>query len=314
MAASTLFNTRLNDRQGGGVYTDPVTGEQSSSSLWGRTGGGQAHGRLSDNQSDYTANRMVFQLGGDALVGSIMGKDEWHLGVMGGYGKQDSSTHNSRSGYRAKGSVWGYSTGLYGTWYQNAKDRTGLYADSWLLWNWFNNSVKGDGLAYEKYKSKGLTTSLESGYRFHVGAYGTSGGMENIVYVTPQAQVLWSDVKADDHTEANGTKVQGFGSDNTQTRLGVRLSMTAQSRVDKGTVRMFEPFAEVNWLYKSKLYGVRMSNEQTHLQGSRNVVELKTGVEGRVSDNLSTWGNVSHQLGDWGYRDTQGMLGVKYVF
>ena len=169
MAASTLFNTRLNDRQGGGVYTDPVTGEQSSSSLWGRTGGGQAHGRLSDNQSDYTANRMVFQLGGDALVGSIMGKDEWHLGVMGGYGKQDSSTHNSRSGYRAKGSVWGYSTGLYGTWYQNAKDRTGLYADSWLLWNWFNNSVKGDGLAYEKYKSKGLTTSLESGYRFHVG-------------------------------------------------------------------------------------------------------------------------------------------------
>ncbi|MFZ5325451.1 autotransporter outer membrane beta-barrel domain-containing protein [Enterobacter roggenkampii] len=314
MAASTLFNTRLNDRQGSGVYTDPVTGEQYRSSLWGRTGGGHTHGRLSDNQSDYTANRVIFQLGGDVLVGSIMGKDEWHFGVMGGYGKQDSSTLNSRSGYGAKGSVWGYSAGIYGTWYQNAKDRTGLYTDSWLLWNWFNNSVKGDGLAYEKYKSKGLTASLESGYRFQVGAYGTSGGMENIVYVTPQAQVLWSDVKADDHTEANGTNVQGFGSDNTQTRLGVRLSMTGQSRVDKGTVRMFEPFAEVNWLYKSKLYGVRMSNEQTHLQGRRNVVELKTGVEGRVSDNLSTWGNVSHQLGDGGYRDTQGMLGVKYVF
>ena len=313
-AAATMFSMRLKDRQGGSVYTDPVTGERHESSLWVRSVGGHTEGRLSDGQSKYSANRMVFQLGGDVLNGSLGADDAWHLGLMGGYGKQYSNTHNSLSGYNSKGSVWGYSTGIYGTWYQNAKDKTGLYADSWMAWNWFDNSVKGDELAYEKYKSKGLTASLETGYVFHTGSYVTSGGMENNVYVTPQAQVLWSGVKADNHTEANGTTVEGRGSDNVQTRLGVRLSMTGQSRQDKGSVRQFEPFVEANWVYTAKDYGVKMGDSSADLQGSRNVAELKTGVEGRVSENLSVWGSVAQQLGANSYQDTQGMLGVKYAF
>ena len=313
-AAATMFSMRLKDRQGGSVYTDPVTGERHESSLWVRSVGGHTEGRLSDGQSKYSANRMVFQLGGDVLNGSLGADDAWHLGLMGGYGKQYSNTHNNLSGYNSKGSVWGYSTGIYGTWYQNAKDKTGLYADSWLAWNWFDNSVKGDELSYEKYKSKGLTASLETGYVFHTGSYVTSGGMENNVYVTPQAQVLWSGVKADNHTEANGTTVEGRGSDNIQTRLGVRLSMTGQSRLDKDSVRQFEPFVEANWVYTAKDYGVKMGDSSAYLQGSRNVAELKTGVEGRVSENLSVWGSVAQQLGGNSYQDTQGMLGVKYAF
>lgn len=54
-----------------------------------------------------------------------------------------------------------------------------------------------------------------------------------------------------------------------------------------------------------------MSNHQI---GNRNVIELKTGVGGRLADNLSIWGNVSQQLGNNSYRDTQGILGVKYTF
>ncbi|WP_421505029.1 autotransporter outer membrane beta-barrel domain-containing protein [Erwinia rhapontici] len=313
-AAATMFSMRLKDRQGGGVYTDPVTGERHESSMWVRSVGGHTEGRLSDGQSKYSANRMVFQLGGDILSGSLAADDAWRLGLMGGYGKQYSNTRNSLSGYGSKGSVWGYSTGIYGTWYQNAKDKTGLYADGWLAWNWFDNSVKGDGLAYEKYKSKGLTASLETGYVFHAGSYLTSGGMENNVYVTPQAQALWSGVKADDHTEANGTTVEGRGSDNVRTRLGVRLSMTGQSHLDKGTVRQFEPYVEANWVYTAKDYGVKMGDSSAYLEGQRNVAELKTGVEGRVSENLSVWGSVAQQLGADSYQDTQGVLGVKYAF
>lgn len=313
-AAATMFSMRLKDRQGGSIYTDPVTGERHESSLWVRSVGGHTEGHLSDGQSRYSANRMVFQLGGDVLSGSLGADDGWHLGLMGGYGKQNSNTHNSLSGYNSKGAVWGYSSGIYGTWYQNAKDRTGLYADSWLAWNWFDNSVKGDELSYEKFKSKGLTASLETGYVFHTGSYVTSGGMESNVYVTPQAQVLWSGVKADKHTEANGTRVEGRGSDNVQTRLGVRLSMTGQSRQDKGSVRQFEPFMEANWVYTAKDYGVKMGDSSAYLQGSRNVAELKTGVEGRVSENLSVWGSVAQQMGADSYQDTQGLLGVKYDF
>ncbi|MUZ24457.1 autotransporter outer membrane beta-barrel domain-containing protein [Shigella flexneri] len=43
-------------------------------------------------------------------------------------------------------------------------------------------------------------------------------------------------------------------------------------------------------------------------------IVFKTGVGGRLADNLSIWGNVSQQLGNNSYRDTQGILGVKYTF
>ncbi|EME6076237.1 autotransporter outer membrane beta-barrel domain-containing protein [Escherichia coli] len=47
-------------------------------------------------------------------------------------------------------------------------------------------------------------------------------------------------------------------------------------------------------------------------EGARNLGEVRTGVEAKVNNNLSLWGNVGVQLGDKGYSDTQGMLGVKY--
>lgn len=313
-AAGTLFSTRLSDRQGGGVWTDPVTGITHESSLWARTAGGHREGRMSDDQARYTANRTVFQLGGDVLQGSITGEDRWHLGLMAGYGREDSKTRSAVTGYASRGSVSGYSGGLYGTWYQNAAERTGLYVDSWALFNWFENTVKGDELAGERYHSRGMTASLESGYVFRAGSYMTAGGTENTVYLRPQAQAIWSGVRADRHTEQNGTTVEGRGDGNLQTRLGVRLSMVGQSREDAGTVRRFEPFVEANWLYSSAQYGVKMGDADTYIRGSRNVAELKTGVEGRVSERLSLWGNVAQQLGSPGYSDTQGTLGLKYSF
>ncbi|TLJ02884.1 autotransporter outer membrane beta-barrel domain-containing protein, partial [Escherichia sp. E3659] len=48
--------------------------------------------------------------------------------------------------------------------------------------------------------------------------------------------------------------------------------------------------------------------------GARNTGELKAGVEGQITPRLQLWGNVAQQLGDNGYSDTQGMLGMKYLF
>lgn len=48
--------------------------------------------------------------------------------------------------------------------------------------------------------------------------------------------------------------------------------------------------------------------------GSRNIGELKMCVEGQLSSRLQLWGNVAQQIGDNGYSDTQGMLGMKYSF
>lgn len=107
------------------------------------------------------ANRYVLQIGGDLAQWSSDGLDRWHLGVMAGYANQKSKTHNTHNGYASRGHVNGYSAGLYATWYANEVDKTGTYLDSWVLYNWFDNTVQGDHLASEKYKSDGITASIE---------------------------------------------------------------------------------------------------------------------------------------------------------
>ncbi|WP_283666582.1 autotransporter outer membrane beta-barrel domain-containing protein [Escherichia coli] len=189
-----------------------------------------------------------------------------------------------------------------------------MYVDSWMQYSWFDNTVKGEGLAEEKYDSNGLMASLETGYVWPAYSWMSDNGTDNTLYLRPQAQVTWSGVKADDHTERNGTVVKSAGTDNVQTRLGLRVSMTGQSSLDKGSVRKFEPYAEVNWLWNSEQYGVTMGDASDHLKGSRSVAELKAGVEGRITDNLGLWGNVAQQVGNHSYSDTQGMVGVKYTF
>lgn len=44
---------------------------------------------------------------------------------MAGYGNDHSNTQSSRTGYRSKGSVNGYSTGVYATWYANDASHNG---------------------------------------------------------------------------------------------------------------------------------------------------------------------------------------------
>lgn len=311
-AAGTMFNMRLSDRQSG-ESVDPATGARHR--LWARTVSGRGQGRMSDGQNQYTAERSVLQLGGSVLGGSFTGKDVWRLGVMAGYGSQRSKTRNRLSGYSSHGRVGGYGAGLYGTWYQDGQTRTGLYLDGWAFYNRFDNTVKGDGLANEQYTSRGITASVESGYLFDVGSYTTGGGRENRFSLRPEAQLLWSGVNADDRTERSGTKVQGAGGNGVQTRLGARLSMTSSlPSAGQGNARAFETFLEANWLHTPKPYGVTLDETRVSIQGSRNVAELKAGVQGYLSERLSVSADVTRQQGDHGYRDTQGTLKVTYRF
>ena len=48
--------------------------------------------------------------------------------------------------------------------------------------------------------------------------------------------------------------------------------------------------------------------------GTRNIAEIKTGVEGQLNANLNVWGNVGVQVADKGYNDTSAMIGVKWSF
>ncbi len=309
-AANNLFVNRLHDRLGETHYVDALTGEDRVTSMWLRNIGGHNRFKDSSGQLSTQANRYVMQLGGDIAQWSSDGQNRFHLGVMGGYANQKSNSRNSRSGYRADGSINGYSVGLYGTWLQDNEAKTGAYVDTWLQYSWFNNSVSGESIGSESYKSKGLTGSLEAGYTWKVG----ERDERTSFYIQPKVQVIWMGVKADDHTEANGTRVSSEGDGNVQTRLGLRGFIKGHSKLDDGKQRTFEPFVEANWIHNTRDFGATMNGVRVTQAGARNIGELKVGVEGQLNPHVNLWGNVAQQVGDKGYSDTSAMLGVKVNF
>ena len=308
-AANTLFMTRLHDRLGETQYIDMLTGEKKVTSMWLRNVG--AHTRFKDGsgQLKTQSNSYVMQLGGDLAQWSRDGLDRWHIGAMAGYANSQSRTQSSLTGYYSRGQVTGYSVGLYGTWYANDADKTGTYVDTWALYNWFDNKVMGQEQATEKYKSSGITASIEAGYSFKLGE-----NERNSYWLQPKAQVVWMDVQADNHREANGTRVKNNTDGNLMTRLGVKAYINGHNAIDDGKSREFQPFVEANWIHNTQTTSVKMDDVSNDMRGTKNIGELKVGVEGQITPRLNVWSNVAQQIGDKGYSDTRGMLGVKYNF
>ncbi|MBJ9296075.1 intestinal colonization autotransporter adhesin MisL [Citrobacter werkmanii] len=308
-AANTLFMTRLHDRLGETQYVDMLTGEKKVTSLWMRNVG--AHTRFKDGsgQLKTQSNSYVLQLGGDLAQWSSDGLDRWHIGAMAGYANSQNRTQSSLTGYHSRGQVTGYSVGLYGTWYANDADKTGTYVDTWALYNWFDNKVMGQELATEKYKSSGITASVEAGYSFKLGE-----SERNSYWLQPKAQVVWMDVQADSHREANGTRVKDDTDGNLMTRLGVKAFINGHNAIDDGKSREFQPFVEANWIHNTQTASVKMDDVRNDMRGTKNIGELKVGVEGQITPRLNVWSNVAQQVGDKGYSDTRGILGVKYNF
>jgi autotransporter family porin len=309
-AANRLFVHRLHDRLGEPHYVDSLTGEEKVTSMWLRHVGGHTRFRDNSGQLKTQANRYVLQLGGDIAQWSTDERDRFHLGIMGGYANQKSNTRNYRSGYRADGSVHGYSLGAYATWLQNNEEKSGAYIDSWMLYSWFDNSVTGQSLTAERYKSKGATASVEAGYTWKLA----EKNKRESYFIQPVAQLTWMGVKADRHREMNGTWVESTGDSNIQSRLGVRAFIKGHSLLDEGKERLFEPFVELNWLHDTKNVGASLNGYHIEQAGTRNIGEIKVGVESQLGKNINLWGNIAQQIGDKAYSDTQAILGVKYLF
>lgn len=307
-SANTMFNLRLHDRLGETQYTDLLTGEQKTTSMWLRYQYGYNKFDAANGDLTVKDNWNITQLGGDIAGWSSNGLNRLHIGLMVGQGHSSTKSHSNIDSAKSEGKLNGYSYGLYATWYDNNEDKTGLYVDSWALWNNFSASVSGDSFS-EKYRLKGLTASVESGYSFVTGTLGNYD-----VWLQPKAQLLWSGVKSKDITESNGTHVS-FNKGNLQTRLGFRASLLSNHNMQLQTNQSAQLFVEANWLHNTKLYEVTLNNEMTVGQdGARNIGEVKVGIEGNISTNTNIWFNVAGQRGDHSYQNASAMLGLKYSF
>lgn len=313
MAATSMFLTRLHERAGENRYMNQPGEGSAITSLWLRQVGRHSQFRDNSGQLRTTGNTYVAQLGGDLAQWSSNDHDRWHMGVMAGYGNNHNTTRSTVTGYRSAGSVDGYSAGIYGTWYQNDTDSTGAYVDGQLMYNWFNNSVKGDRISVENYASRGFAASVESGYTFALGESGPASNLTRY-FVEPQLQVTWNGIRADSLVEANGTHQESQSNDNIQTRLGGRAFLQGHNHLDAGKDRSFEPFIELNWLHNTGRYGSTLNGVTIEQAGATNLAEVKLGIEGKLSKSMQLWGDVGHQVGGEGYSNSTAMLGIKYAF
>ena len=169
----------------------------------------------------------------------------------------------------------------------------------------------GDYTGEDSYHAKGFTGSLEAGYTFGLKDWVSASGVQNAARLQLQGQVIRMGVRADSFVDNQGTLVEGLGYGNVRTRLGATLyHLFTNDRT--GTA--VKPYLSVNWLHDTKAFGTAFDTTENHIQGSRNVGEVKLGVEGRITKNLNLWAYTGYQGGDHGYRNVEALVGVKALF
>ncbi|QCD10430.1 autotransporter outer membrane beta-barrel domain-containing protein [Enterobacter cloacae] len=302
-AAMDMFTHSLHDRLGESLF---VTGNGqllNAPSAWIRTFGSRTDSRSAGQIGQDTWSNGL-QLGFD-LASNLQVQNRWQVGVMAGYGSARTRNQSDGQSTVARSKVDGYSVGLYGTWFADGRpEGTGPYIDTWTQYGWYNNKVNGDDLPEQKYDSTTQAVSVEGGWAFNV--YNTS---LMSFFVQPQEQVIYTHYDADDVKEDNGTKVKmndgGFSN-----RLGVRVY--GYSADKKG--RQWQPFIEANWLYNGYTDAVKMDSTRLESDTPKHRYEVKAGVEAKLSNQWSLWGNIGTQQGASEYRNVEGGLGVKYTW
>ncbi|OMG75180.1 hypothetical protein BW685_00545 [Burkholderia ubonensis] len=307
-AATMMPVHTLRQRQGqapGTTVSGAVDGIDGAA--WVRIAG-QTSSQTGDGR-DVSANERVFHAGGDVSRFPDGGEGSVRIGVMGMYASNTNwSTRqlwNPVEGRyapaTARGSVSGYNAGLYGTWYGHRDILSGPYVDTWLMYGTYSNSV-GGSLATDSYRSQTVTGSLEAGYSFRI-----YDGHDAKVYVEPQAQVVYSHYRAGEHGAPAGL-IGAQINNGVLTRVGARL----HGSTFRGAGRETRPFAEWNWWHGPATPSVNVDGNVFGQGLPRNRMEVKTGMQGQGTKNLSVSAAVGIQtdLGD--YAAVQGQLNVKY--
>lgn len=217
---------------------------------------------------------------------------------MGGYAHSDINANSRLTGYDAKGKSDGYSAGVYGTWYDQAADKGGLYVDTYALYNWFDNEVNGKGQRSEKYHNNGYTLSAETGYGFIAGQT-----KDTQWQIEPQAQVIYNSFNGKTHQEDNGTRVSMSDADNVITRLGIRI---------QGKRQGFQPFVTFNYWDNSDIAQIKMDGTKLHSSKARDLYQIKTVGQIAINEKLIVYGQIDGALGSKSTKEYGGNVGIKY--
>jgi autotransporter family porin len=302
-AANGMFQHTLHDRLGEPNYAERTRGDERNTNGWARVQGTQLDTRTAKQIGADIDTWMV--QGGVELGRWSAGDSRFHLGGMVGTGRSTTRVDSEITGHKAIGRVQGNSLGVYGTWYANAAEPTGLYVDSWLQYGRYDNEVNGDYQVKESYKSSNLAFSLEAGYAWQLRDNGRSA-----LFLEPQAQAIFSDYSSDRFTETSGMEVRAGNSAEVLTRLGARL----YGHTTNAQHKKVQPFLEANWWHAAQEASMRFDGQELDRALPRDRYEVKVGAELELGSGWTGWGHLGYQQGEQDYQSLDGLIGIKRVW
>ncbi|MGR7241726.1 autotransporter family protein [Klebsiella aerogenes] len=279
LAAQSMFLHKRDDR-------DQLTfRNEDNLNTWMYVKGRYHENDAGGDKVSYDTTTTVLQVGSD-FMSKPMDKGILRAGGMFGAGqaKTDSDAkHNVRD---AQGKVDGFNVGLYATWQEDPKLRLGSYIDTWASYSWYNNTVTSNR-NNEKYDSKGFAASVEVGH-----AWVISSESARTWKIEPQAQMIYSYLDQENHTDPDGVRVTTVDNNSLFGRLGVKSSYFEQH-----DVKAWQPYVAVNWLKGAGQNDLAFNGEKVSNDTPDDRGQLELGVTGNVNETTTISLRAS---GEWG--------------
>lgn len=301
--ATGLFMHSLHDRLGEPQYIQRYKGdEREHPGMWLRGVASNSKMDAAGRMLSQNINSRVLHLGGDLTRWDDDNGDRYHLGVMGAYGRADTVSKSKKTGSTSRSKVDGYGAGAYLTWYNNAEQLEGWYADLWGMYNWFKNTAD----SAKDYDSRSWVVSLESGHASMLKSFEQWRWM-----LEPQGQVSYAHYSADSISDKNGMEIGNEDANGVSTRLGLRTYLQPTAPNDKAK---FQPFLTVNWLWNNAGNSMDFNGATFSSDMPKNRFEAKLGLQAEVRKDFHIYGQISGQVGENNYSHKSGQLGLRYHF
>ncbi len=139
----------------------------------------------------------------------------------------------------------------------------------------------------EDYDSEGFAASVEVGHAWVIDSEN-----ERTWKIEPQAQVIYSYLDQENHTDRDGVRITTLDNDGLFGRLGVKSSYFEQK-----DVKAWQPYVAVNWLKGAGQNDLAFNGEAVSNDTPEDRGQLELGVTGNLNETTTLSLRAS---GEWG--------------
>ena len=240
----------------------------------------------------------LMNAGVDYERGASDSNDRVRLGLMATYGDAVIDARAAENSAQASGKVSAARVGAYASWNRSEGDRSGAFVDGWVALTLLDNTVVGDDLPPESYRSTAWAGSVEAGYGWQL--------FDSAFRVEPRLHVLYAQYDQPTHQEINGTAVAGVAG-GLSVRIGARIDR--EWRFDDGMV--LKPYAELNWRHDFTRSDVSFDGVRVSAAAPDDRMEFGVGLDAKLNDKWALGFVVQTQQAITDYRGVEALVSIK---